>query len=107
MWVRGCPYPGVQKTMNLEKFVKDRWSGKVGKYNVVEVLWKDAVSLFYQEWGEFSDAIKSKPSRTLSVGYLISINDNYLILASICNEEHVGNGITIPMGMVEDVRYLT
>jgi hypothetical protein len=93
--------------MNLEKFVKDRWSNKVGKFHIVEVMWRDAVSLFYQEWGDFEDAVKSKPSQTLSVGYLVKITDEYLILASICNEVHVGNGITIPMGMVEDVRYLT
>lgn len=95
------------KSLKPEFVVKSRWSNKLSKkIRLVEVTWIDAVSISGDEWAEPEEAEEQTPAKTVSVGYLWVDNDQYITLVALVNEVHLGYGITIPRGMVTDIRDL-
>ena len=77
-------------------------------YPIVEVWWDDAVQLTAD--GEWLDLAKigNKPARSRTVGYLIHETDKAVTVVGLYNDQgHAGLGITIPAGMVTEVRRLT
>jgi len=73
-------------------------------YDLVEVEWLDAVEI--HDWRE-PGTVPNTPVRTFSVGYLVSETKEALSIISLINENHMSMGVVIPMGMVENVQYLS
>ena len=76
----------------------------VGKVKIVEVVWRDASDIG-GDWVCPEDAVL-EPAISLSVGYLIASNKDSVTLAALVNETHFAHGITIPRGMVAEIREL-
>lgn len=96
-----------KKSLRPDIVIKSRWSNKLNKkIRLVEVTWIDAVSVSGDEWAEPEEAEEQTPAKTLSVGYLWVDNENYITLVSLVNEIHLGYGITIPRGMITEIRDL-
>ena len=70
---------------------------------MVEVCWLDAQAL--ASWIE-PDKIPNEPTLTYSVGYLAVESPEALTLVTTVNEEHVGDGIIIPHGMIHSITLL-
>ena len=73
---------------------------------LVEVLWFDAEDIA-AGWAEKEDMDKSCPTPSLSVGYLFHKDKFCVKVLPLVNKMHFANGITIPMGMVLQINYLT
>lgn len=87
--------------------LRHRWDRRTGsKARIVEVLWHDATGVWAEEWGDVTDIEKAQPAKTVTVGYLMKDADDHLVLASMCNDSHVGLGLVIPKGMVVQIRLL-
>jgi|688.fasta_scaffold1057333_1 hypothetical protein len=89
---------------------KDFVNAVFGKANpkkppLVEVLWLDASDI-ENGWFGLEEIQKSKPAKSLSVGYLMHKDAECVKLVSLINDTHAGNGIMIPMGMVKKINYL-
>lgn len=70
---------------------------------LVEVAWYDAIEVNdWQDMGSFPN----KPMLSWSVGYLVAEDEFAITLVSLVNKHHWSLGITIPMGMVDEIRYL-
>lgn len=96
-----------KKVIDPEKVVKNRWSkNKVKGIRLVEVLWRDAVSISGDEWTESEEADEQVPAKTVSIGYLWKETDDFVTIVSLVNEIHIGYGITIPRGMIVEIRDL-
>lgn len=99
--------PKKHKSPKPEIVVKTRWDNKPSKkVRLVEVTWIDAVSVSGDEWAEPEEAEEQRPAKSLSVGYLWVENDEFITVVSLVNDVHVGYGITIPRGMVTEIRDL-
>lgn len=99
--------PKKHKSPKPEIVVKARWAKKPSKnIRLVEVTWIDAVSVSGDEWAEPEEAEEQTPAKSLSVGYLWVENEHFITLVALVNDVHVGYGITIPRGMVTDIRDL-
>lgn len=72
---------------------------------LVEVLWLDAADIAHG-WFGHDEIEKSKPAPSLSVGYLMSKDEQCVKLVSLINDTDAGNGIMIPIGMVKKINYL-
>lgn len=84
-----------------------RWkNANMAEYPVVEVLWLDASSLGGEHWIGVSDLIDFKPAKSLSVGYLVEDRKNYITLLGMVNDSTVGHALTLPKGMIKEIRYL-
>ena len=95
------------KSVKPDMVLTHRWAAKPHKkVRIVEVLWRDAVSVSGDEWAEPEEADDQRPAKTVSVGYLWSEEDDYVTLVSLLNDTHIGYGITIPRGMIVDIRDL-
>jgi hypothetical protein len=91
---------------DFKKFVESVF----GKSNpkkppLVEVLWLDASDI-ESGWFGHEEIQKSKPAKSLSVGYLMHKDNECVKLVSLINDTHAGNGIMIPSGMVKKINYL-
>jgi hypothetical protein len=91
---------------DFKKFVESVF----GKNNpkkppLVEVLWLDASDI-ESGWFGHEEIQKSKPAKSLSVGYLMHKDTECVKLVSLINDTHAGNGIMIPWGMVQKINYL-
>ena len=75
-----------------------------GRMRIVEVVWRDASDIG-GDWVTADDAV-IEPAVSLSVGYLIASNKDSVTLAALVNETHFAHGITIPRGMVSEIRDL-
>jgi len=73
---------------------------------LVEVQWLDATDI-EAGWFEKEDIEKSVPAPSLSVGYLFHKDSVCINVIPLVNHSHCGNGITIPLGMVKKITYLT
>lgn len=73
------------------------------EYPLVEVVWLDAVD--FTEWKDF-DYVPNKPCRSWSVGYLVAEDESAITLVGLANEHSWSLGITIPRGMVVEIRPL-
>ena len=73
---------------------------------LVEVQWLDATDI-EAGWFEKEDIEKSSPAPSLSVGYLFHKDKACIKVIPLINHSHCGNGITIPLGMVKKITYLT
>lgn len=99
--------PPKKKSLKPEFIVEKRWANKADKkIRLVEVTWVDAVSVSGDEWADPEEADDQRPAKSLSVGYLWAENDSYVTLVAIVNDTHIGYGITIPRGMVTEIRDL-
>lgn len=97
------PKPVHPKT---ETVVKYRWSNKPHKMiHLVEVLWYDAVSTG-EDWSEDHEAATSKPAKSLMMGYLWVDEPTHITVIPLVNDSHTAQGITIPRGMIEEIRVL-
>ena len=95
------------KSPDPKEVVKFRWENKPSKkVRLVEVTWIDAISISGDHWAEPEDAEEQTPAKSLSVGYLWVETDSYITIVALVNEDHLGYGITIPRGMVVDIRDL-
>ena len=84
--------------------LSDRLKGS-GKTKIVEIVWDDAVSVGGLDWeDEHSVDINAAPS--VSLGYLVAQTKEAVTVVSLINESHYAHGITIPMGMVVEIREL-
>lgn len=72
---------------------------------LVEVQWLDAEDIC-DSWGDKDDLERSMPAPSLAVGYLLHKDKSCVKLVSLVNHSHIGNGITIPIGMVKKITYL-
>lgn len=88
------------------RLVNARWKNKDYQYPLVEVLWDDATSVSGEEWADISEAIKCKPAKTVSVGYMVADKDSHVTLVATVNSHHIGHGILIPRGMIKEIRFL-
>lgn len=96
-----------KKMMDPEKVVKHRWDQSKTKFiRVVEVIWRDAVSVSGDDWADPEEAEDQVPAKTVSVGYLWKETEDFVTVVSLVNEVHLGYGITIPKGMIVEVRDL-
>lgn len=73
------------------------------EHPLVEVVWMDAVD--FTDWKEF-DHIPNKPCRSWSVGYLVAEDETAITLVGLMNEHSWSLGITIPRGMIQEIRPL-
>lgn len=90
-----------------ETVVKSRWKNETRNHiKIVEVLWLDAVSASGEDWAESKDVAKSEPAKSLMVGYLWVDEPSHITVIPLVNESHVGHGITIPRGMIKEIRNL-
>lgn len=97
--------PTKNKSMKPETVLNNRWDSKIHKnVRIVEVLWRDAVSVSGDEWASPEEASTQRPAKTVSVGYLWAETDDYVTLVSLVNDSHIGYGITIPRGMIVEIR---
>lgn len=100
-------HPDKSKSVKPETLLNVRWVNKSHKkVKIVEVLWRDAVSVSGDDWAEPEEADAQRPAKTLSVGYLWADEDDYVTLVSLVNDAHIGYGITIPRGMIVEIRDL-
>ena len=100
-------HPPKSKSVKPEILLHSRWNSKPNKkIRLVEVLWRDAVSVSGDEWAEPEEADEQRPAKTVSVGYLWSDEEDYVTLVSLVNDVHIGYGITIPRGMIVEIRDL-
>ena len=76
------------------------------KYVIAEVLWIDAVANAITEWMDIEDLQNVQPCETLSVGYLITDHPEWVTLIGLMNDSTGGHAITIPRGMILNVRAL-
>jgi hypothetical protein len=77
-------------------------------YKFVEIIWDDAASNS-QTWVQIQDV--TAPAPIITRGWLIRDEPKFVALASsVSNEEleddHVGNTMTIPRGMIATMREL-
>lgn len=70
---------------------------------LVEVAWWDAIDVL--EWQDPS-TFTNKPILSWSVGYLVADDDVAITVVGLINDNHWTHGITIPRGMVDEIRYL-
>lgn len=99
--------PKSKKSIDPEKVVKNRWNQtKAKNIRIVEITWRDAVSVSGDEWADPEEADEQVPAKTVSVGYLWRETDDFITIVSLVNEFHLGYGITIPRGMIVEVRDL-
>ena len=75
-----------------------------GPMRIVEVVWRDASDIG-GDWVAPEDAVL-EPAVSLSIGYLIASNKDSVTLAALVNDTHFAHGITIPRGMVSEIRDL-
>lgn len=73
---------------------------------LVEVQWLDATDI-ESGWFDKEDIEKSTPAPSLFVGYLFHKDNNCVKVIPLVNHNHCGNGITIPIGMVKKITYLS
>lgn len=93
--------------MKPSTLLRHRWDRRTdSKARVVEVLWHDATGVWAEEWGDVGDIEKARPAKTVTVGYLMKDAEDHLVLASMCNDSHVGLGLVIPKGMIVQIRLL-
>ena len=92
-------------TDTLKRILKRRWSQAEGR--IVEVLWLDAAFIVSAEWGDHEDALKAKPARTLSVGYVAAESEDHITLVALINLDWMSGGICIPKAMIRELRELT
>jgi hypothetical protein len=91
---------------DFKKFVESVFGKKnPSKPPLVEVLWLDASDI-ESGWFGHEEIQKSKPAKSLSVGYLMHKDAECVKLVSLINDTHAGNGIMIPTGMVQKINYL-
>ena len=70
---------------------------------LVEVAWYDAVDVIdWQDIGNYPN----KPVLSWSVGCLVAEDEFALTLVALVNTYSWSLGITIPKGMVDEIRYL-
>lgn len=106
------PFPHAakskQKNMVLpEHVVYSRWNNKnFPKAPLVEVLWYDAMGVTGDDWAEPQEIYDAVPAPSLTVGYLWVDHPSYVTVIALVNESHVSYGITIPRGMVKEIRHL-
>ena len=99
--------PKPKKFIDPERLVKSRWAQmKTKNVRIVEVTWRDAVSVSGDEWAEPEEAHNQVPAKTVSVGYLWRETEDFVTIVALVNECHLGFGITIPRGMIVEVRDL-
>jgi len=72
---------------------------------IVEVAWWDAIEVL--DWKDNDVTHPNRPAPSWSVGYLLIEDDAAITLASLHNECHWSLGITIPRGMIHEIRFLT
>ncbi len=77
----------------------------IGPMRIVEVIWRDASDIG-GDWVAPEDAVL-EPAVSLSLGYLIASNKDSVTLAALVNDTHFAHGITIPRGMVSEIRDLS
>jgi hypothetical protein len=93
-----------KKVVVPEVLMRSRLRGN-DKHKVLEIIWDDATDISGEDWVEPSD-VESVPARTLSIGYLLTESAHAYTLAALVNASHYAHGITIPKGMVVEVREL-
>lgn len=77
-------------------------------YKFVEIIWDDAASNS-ETWVQPKDV--TAPEQVITRGWLIRDEPKFVAVASSVSnedleEDHVGNTITIPRGMIESMREL-
>ena len=73
-------------------------------FPVVEVTWLDAGTS--HGWEDEAE-LEAKPFEVMTVGFLIrDLPDCVMIASTACPEKTCNSRITIPRGMVKDMRYL-
>lgn len=77
------------------------------KHEIVEVVWVDAIANAITEWMDLEDLEEVQPCETLSVGYLLKDHPEWITIVALLNEGSAGHAITIPRGMILDVRVLS
>jgi hypothetical protein len=91
---------------DFKKFVESVFGkNNPSKPPLVEVLWLDASDI-ESGWFGHEEIQRSKPAKSLSVGYLLHKDAECVKLVSLINDTHAGNGIMIPTGMVQKINYL-
>jgi len=90
-----CFFVGKPNAMTGESPSKD--------YPFVEVAWYDAIEV--NDWVDVGN-YPNKPMLSWSVGYLVAEDEFAITLVSLVNKNHWSLGITIPKGMVDEIRYL-
>lgn len=73
---------------------------------LVEVQWLDATDIS-SSWADKDEMDKSVPAPSLAVGYLFHKDKVCVKVIPLVNYDHCANGITIPVGMVKRITYLT
>jgi hypothetical protein len=90
-----------------QSVMKYRWKNKSNpSIRIVEVLWLDAISIAGTEWASGDEAAKQMPAPSVSVGYLWADTPEHVTVVALVNENHIGHGITIPRGMIVEIRDL-
>ncbi len=78
-------------------------------YRLVQVKWTDAES--HYKWADLADAIKETDMFCVSIGWvLLDAPDRLVIASSISLQEDaemVSGHLTIPKGMVKEIKELT
>ena len=87
------------------QLVKHRWTNQ--RQPPVEILWLDATSVSGDEWATWQEAERTTPAPTCTVGYIIANTANHVTVVATVNDHHIGHGITIPKGMITEMRQLT
>ena len=73
-------------------------------YDIVEVVWDDASGIRHG-WTAKAEAVE--PYLALSVGFLIRMNDEHIVIAQDTDGEGSSNGRSqIPRGMVKKIKIL-
>jgi hypothetical protein len=85
------------------ELIKDRWE-EHHQTPIVEIHWIDAISLG-DDWTHEED-IDTRPAPSLAIGYLIAETPHTITIASLVNEAHYANGITIPKPCVIHINNL-
>jgi hypothetical protein len=88
-----------------KKILRDRL-GETGKTRIVEIVWDDAVSVGGSDW-EDENSVSLKAAPSVSIGYLVAESDEAITVVALANDTHYAHGITIPQGMVVEIRDLT
>ena len=92
---------------DFKALVDDIFDGELANYApLVEVHWLDAEDIAVN-WADKDDVERSCPAPSLAVGYLFCKDKTCVKVVPLVNHSHCGNGITIPMGMVKKITYLT
>ena len=78
---------------------------------MVNVVWYDTNECSVSVWQTKAELLESKPCIIDSMGYLITENEDYLIISAdkdFNNEDDIfGRSQVIPKGVVKEIQYLT